>query len=228
MTEDELKELLDDIEAAGSNQAGSLEWGTGGFDRAARQARDLKAQALEAYREQRAEKAEAELNGAHESAQKYMSAWQAAEEKVERQAVEIVYLKSIYDDLLATRQQSLIDSIEREKTLQAQLVDIRQHMIDSDFDRNDMARQINDADAEIERQAAVLQQAREVIGAVEFDPTDNYCMWCGLNKLVGHAPDCPRQAALAALDAEQFDVEPLPKTQGEAFVQLWTDEDGKA
>lgn len=55
MTEEEFTELLDDIEAAGSNQSGALEWGTGGFDRATRQGRDLKAQALAVYRAQAAQ-----------------------------------------------------------------------------------------------------------------------------------------------------------------------------
>lgn len=90
-----------------------------------------------------------EVNNAHESAQKYMTAWQAAEDKV------------------------------RELELYAS---------DTDFDRNDMARQITEAIAERDKWLAAMQS---------YDPLtpNGYCRWCkgGLE----HQPDCPRQAALA-------------------------------
>ena len=65
---------------------------------------------------------------------------------------------------------------------------------------------------EIARQRAALEMAREVLKEVEFSDDDNdgrylRCRWCSklhdpYNKRDSkHAPDCQRQAALAAIEA---------------------------
>lgn len=52
------------------------------------------------------------------------------------------------------------------------------------------------------QQAEQLAQARDALEAVEYSGASGHCPWCfgDVSETKDHAPDCQRQAALAALE----------------------------
>ena len=59
---------------------------------------------------------------------------------------------------------------------------------------------LTEDDALLIKAAPLLLEALE---AVEWVSRQSYCPWCGGGRIIGHEPECPRQAAIAAARGEE-------------------------